>query len=83
MKSEQGFERVTIAIPVELIESIESIKNEMKINKSELIRRAVEEFIRNYKRKKLEEIALMMKDEYERNKELTLFTSLDSEGFID
>jgi metal-responsive CopG/Arc/MetJ family transcriptional regulator len=83
MKSEQGFERVTVAIPVQLLESIESIRSEMKINKSELIRRAVEEFIRNYKRKKLEEIALMMKDEYERNKELTLFTSLDSEGFID
>jgi len=83
MKSEQGFERVTVAIPVELLESIESMKNEMKISKSELIRRAVEEFIKNYKRKKLEEIALIMKDEYERNKELTVFTSLDSEGFID
>ncbi len=83
MKSEQGFKRVTVAIPVGLLERIESIRSEMNINKSELIRRAVEEFIRNYKRKKLEEIALMMKDEYERNKELTVFTSLDIEGFID
>ncbi|HEX3034373.1 MAG TPA: ribbon-helix-helix domain-containing protein [Thermodesulfobacteriota bacterium] len=83
MRSVQGFERLTIAVPLEVMSDMEDIKNEMKINKSELVRRAIEEFIKNYKRKKLEKIALMMKDEYEKNKELTTFTSLDGEGFID
>lgn len=83
MGSAQRSARITVSLPSQMIDDIEDVKDEMNINKSELVRRALEEFIRRHKRKKLEKIAIMMKDNYERDKELTAFTSLDSEGFLD
>ena len=83
MSSGQRSERLTVSLPAQMIKGIEDVKDEMNINRSELVRRALEEFIRSHKRKELEKIAIMMKDNYERDKELTAFTSLDSEGFLD
>lgn len=83
MSLSQKVERLTIALPLELMDDIDAIKDEMKINKSELVRTALQEFIREYKRRNLQKIAIAMKDEYEGNEELRAFTSLDGEEFID
>ncbi len=83
MSLSQKVERLTIALPPELMNDIDAIKDEMKINKSELVRTALQEFIKEYKRKNLQKIAITMKDEYERNEEFRAFTSLDGEEFID
>lgn len=55
----------------------------MNLNKSELVRMAIEESIKSHKIQELEKIATMMKDNYENDDELTFFTSLDSKGFLD
>ncbi len=83
MSSAQRSERLTVSLPLQMMKGIEDVKDEMNINKSELVRRALEAFIKRHKRKELEKIAIMMKDSYERDKELTTFTSIDSEGFLD
>ena len=83
MGSAQRSERITVSLPSQMIDDIEDVKDEMNINKSELVRRALEEFIKSHKRNELERIAIMMKENYETDKELTAFTSLDSEGFLD
>ena len=83
MGSSQRIERLTIALPPELMNDIDAIKDEMKINRSELVRTALQEFIKEHKRRNLQKIAIAMKDEYEGNEELRAFTSLDGEEFID
>ena len=83
MGSSQRIERLTIALPPELMNDIDAIKDEMKINRSELVRTALQEFIKKHKRRNLQKIAIAMKDEYEGNEELRAFTSLDGEEFID
>lgn len=73
--------RLTISFPVSMDVELEKILNDLNISRSELFKRAFEEYLQKYKKLKLEYIAKMMKTEYEGNKELTAFTELDGEDF--
>ena len=61
---------------------LDNIRKEIKINKSEFIRLAVENSLANYKRNKLKETAKSLKNAYLKDKELTAFTSIDGEDFL-
>jgi len=81
LKTAPKIERITVSLPAELSESIEALKEELNISKSEILKIAVENFLQEHKRKKLRKIAGMMAEEYETNRRLTEFTALDSEDF--
>ncbi len=74
-------ERVTISIPHLLAQEMETIRNELKISRSELFRVAVEQFIKKQRAARLQMAVAEMAEEYASNKELTVLTALDSEDF--
>ncbi len=51
------------------------------MSKSEIFKKAFEKFLQDYKKQKLKKIAELMASEYEKDEELTSFTSLDAEDF--
>jgi len=77
----QEYERITISLPPDISQEIETLKNELKVSKSELFKRAFEKFLKEYKKQKIRKMAEMMAGEYKTNKELTAFTVLDAEDF--
>ena len=77
----KSIERITISLPATLWQEVETIRSDLKIPKSEIFKKAMRDFIRQYRRKKLQQAAEMMAEEYRTDKELTVFTALDSEDF--
>ena len=80
MKSmESQYDRVTFSLPHRINVELEALKMEMQASKSELIKRAVEDFVARRKREKLEKAVAMMEEEYADGTEMNL---LDSEDFL-
>ncbi len=77
----RGMERLTVSLPASLTKDMEALTKEFGVSKSEVARRAFEQYIQQYRRQKLRQIAEGMVDEYQNNPELTVFTNLDSEAF--
>jgi len=80
-KDVHAFERITIALPAGISRDIDSLKDELRLSKSEIMRRALERFVFEHRRRKIRRIAETMVREYETNVELTDFTVLDGEDF--
>lgn len=80
-KDAHVFERVTISLPAGISREIDSLKNELGLSKSEIMRQALEKFVLEHRRRKIRRIAETMVREYETNAELTAFTVLDGEDF--
>ena len=74
--------RITISLKKEASKDIDFLMKSLNISKSEVFKIAFENFLEDYKKKNLKKIAEMMRDEYKNNKELTSFSSLDSESFL-
>lgn len=74
--------RITISLNKNLSKEIDFMMKSLNVSKSEVFKLAFEKFSSDYKKKNLEKIAEMMKEEYKNNKELTVFSSLDSEEFL-
>ena len=77
----QGMERLTVSLPVDLAKDMKALTRELGISKSEVARRAFDQFLRECRRQKLQQIAEEMAEEYRSNPELTAFTDLDGEAF--
>lgn len=80
-KTTHDYERVTISLPSDLSKKIEQLKQDLNTSKSEIFKMAFEKLWQDYEKQKITKIAEMMSLEYETNKELTSFTSLDAEDF--
>ncbi|HPN08354.1 MAG TPA: hypothetical protein PLU95_03550 [Syntrophales bacterium] len=76
-----GMERLTISLPGSLARDMEKLTKEFRISKSEMARRAFEQFIYQCRRKKLLQAAETMAEEYRSDPELTVLTDLDGEEF--
>lgn len=81
IKTASKIERITISLPRELSEDIDSLKEELHVSKSEILKMAFEHFKKDHKKQKLKKVAEIMAKEYETNAKLTEFTALDSEDF--
>ena len=77
----RGMERLTVSLPVGITKDMEMLTKEFGISKSEVARRAFEQYIQHCRRQKLRQIAESMVEEYQNNSELTVFTNLDIETF--
>jgi metal-responsive CopG/Arc/MetJ family transcriptional regulator len=60
---------------------LDELKTEIKRSKSEIIKIAIESYIAQQNRKKLQKAVALMIEEYENSDELTALTSLESEDF--
>ena len=76
------YDRITFSLPNSMNVALDTLKNEVKRSKSEIIKLAIESYLAQQKKIKLQKAVEMMAAEYENDKKLTEFTCLDSENFI-
>jgi len=76
------YDRITFSLPSSMNSALDELKKETNYTKSEIIKMAIENYLKQEKQKKLKLAVDMMAKEYENNDALTEFTSLDGEDFI-
>ncbi len=76
------YDRITFSLPNSMNKALDTLKHELSRSKSEIIKLAIENYLAEQKKTKLQRAVEMMANEYENNDNLTEFTSLDSEDFI-
>jgi len=79
--TQTNYDRITFSLPSSLNIALDELKSEIKRSKSEIIKLAIESYIAQQNKRKLQRAVELMADEYENNKELTALSSLDSEDF--
>jgi metal-responsive CopG/Arc/MetJ family transcriptional regulator len=81
LKQSRDIERITISVPHSLALEADTLSSEMKVSRSELYKSAMESFLAEQRRQRLQMAAAEMAEEYRSNRELTSMTALDSEDF--
>ena len=76
------YNRITFSLPQSMNIALDNLKDESKRSKSEIIKLAIESYLAQQKKIKLQKAIDMMASEYENSDELTEFTVLDSEDFL-
>jgi len=76
------YNRITFSLPQSMNIALNNLKNELKRSKSEIIKLAIENYLAQQKKLKLQKAVDIMANEYENSDELTEFTILDSEDFL-
>jgi len=76
--TESRYDRITFSLPHEINLELDNLKKELHASKSELIKRAVEDFIARQKEERLARAVEMMAAEYEESD----MTALDGEAFL-
>ena len=76
------YDRITFSLPNSMNIALDKLKNELSRSKSEIIKLAIESYLAQEKKIKLQKAVEMMSDEYKNNTKLTEFISLDSEDFL-
>jgi len=76
------YDRITFSLPNSMNLALERLKNEIKRSKSEIIKLAIESYLAQQKKIKLQKAVELMANEYENDNKLTEFTILDSEDFL-
>jgi len=79
--TQTNYDRITFSLPNSLNIALDELKNEIKRSKSEIIKIAIESYITQQNKRKIQRAVALMADEYENNHELTNLSSLDSEDF--
>jgi len=79
--TQTNYDRITFSLPNSLNIALDELKNEIKRSKSEIIKLAIESYIAQQNKRKLQRAVALMADEYENNNELTALNSLDYEDF--
>lgn len=79
--TQTNYDRITFSLPNSLNIALDELKSEIKRSKSEIIKMAIENYIDQENKKKIQKAVTLMAKEYEDSDELTAFTVLDSEKF--
>lgn len=74
--------RITFSLPHSMNVALEKMKNEVKRPKSEIIKSAIESYLSQERKIKLQKAVEMMADEYADGGQLTEFTKLDGDDFL-
>ncbi len=81
MEVQTNYDRITFSLPHSMNVTLDSLKQELQSSKSDIIKQAIEYFVKQQEEKKLARAVELMAKEYENNDELTSLTDLDSEDF--
>jgi len=81
MATQITYDRVTFSLPHSMNVALDSLKKQLKSSKSDIIKQAIEHFVKKQDEEQLMRAVELMAKEYESDNELTSFTSLDSENF--
>jgi len=82
MAVQKQYDRITFSLPHDMNMALDSLKQEMHRSKSDIIKQAIESYIRKQEEERLEKAVELMSHEYTDNQELTSSTSLDGEKFL-
>ena len=74
-------DRITISLPHGTASAADELSAELKISRSELYAVAIERFLADQRRERLQTIAAEMAEEYRTDRALTDLTSIDGEEF--
>ena len=80
--TQMEYDRITFSLPSSMNIALDNLKSEIKRSKSDIIKLAIESYLAQQKKIKIQRAVEMMANEYENDKKLTEFTSLDSEDFL-
>lgn len=79
--SKQQHERLTVSLPQGYSSAIKRLATELNLSQSDLVAKAFDAYRESQQRKRVEEIARSMVDEYKNNANLVALTALDGEDF--
>lgn len=79
--AEIGYDRITFSLPSSLNKTLNSLKKEVNRSKSEIIKLAIESYVSNQEKIKMQKAVQMMQKEYAEDSDFIELTSLDSEDF--
>ena len=81
MATQHTYDRITFSLPHSMNVTLDALKEELKSSKSDIIKQAIEHFVKKQEEEKLARAVDLMANEYESNAELTYLTDLDGEEF--
>lgn len=81
MLTQTTYDRITFSLPHSMNVTLDTLKKELQSSKSDIIKQAIEYFVKKQEEEKLARAVEVMVKEYESNDELTYLTDLDSEDF--
>ena len=81
MTTQITYDRITFSLPHSMNLALDELKEELHSSKSDIIKQAIEYFVKKQEEEKLARAVELMAKEYESNDELTYLTDLDSEDF--
>lgn len=81
MTTHTTYDRITFSLPHSMNVTLDTLKKELGSSKSDIIKQAIEYFVKKQEEEKLARAVALMAKEYERNDELTYLTDLDGEDF--
>lgn len=81
MATQHIYDRITFSLPHSMNVTLDALKQELKSSKSDIIKQAIEYFVKKQEEEKLAHAVELMANEYENNYELTSCTDLDDEDF--
>lgn len=79
--AEIEYDRITFSLPSSLNKTLNSLKKEVNRSKSEIIKLAIESYVSNQEKIKMQKAVQMMQKEYAEDSDFIELTSLDSEDF--
>jgi len=79
--AEIEYDRITFLLPSSLNKTLNSLKKEVNRSKSEIIKLAIESYVSNQEKIKMQKAVQMMQKEYAEDSDFIELTSLDSEDF--
>jgi len=81
MTTQTTYDRITFSLPHSMNITLDTLKEELQSSKSDIIKQAIEYFVKQQEEKKLARAVELMAKEYENNDALTYLIDLDSENF--
>jgi metal-responsive CopG/Arc/MetJ family transcriptional regulator len=81
MTADIRYDRITFSLPHSMNVTLDTLKKELQSSKSDIIKQAIEYFVKKQEEEKLVRAVELMAKEYDQNKELTYLTRLDTVDF--
>ena len=81
LATQNSYDRITFSLPNSLNIALDELKSELMRSKSEIIKIAIENYIAEQNKRKLQQAVALMEHEYENDTDLTALSALDAEDF--
>ena len=81
MTTQVSYDRITFSLPHSMNVTLDALKKELRSSKSDIIKQAIEYYVKKQEEEKLTRAVELMEEEYQQDNDLTYLSSLDGEDF--